>query len=141
MELRRKLMQKKFSKKVIEQLIIKMKGLNYLDDKKYAELLVNESVNLRHDGLQKVKARLIEKGISKVIISEVVSQMMNDDIEDENVKIVADKKRSSLQRRNLENRELQQKLTAYLLTKGYSFAAIKKYFKDYDEETEFEEEQ
>lgn len=140
-ELRRKLMQKKFSKKVIEQLLIKMKGLNYLDDKKYAELLVNESVNLRHDGLQKVKARLIEKGISKVIISEVVSQMMNDDIEDENVKIVADKKRSSLQRRNLENRELQQKLTSYLLSKGYSFAAIKKYFKDYDEETEFEEEQ
>lgn len=139
-ELKRKLYQKKFSKKVIEPVILKMKALTYLDDKKYSELLVNESLNLRHDGLQKIKARLIEKGIAKELIAEVLSYMLNDEIEADNIKLTADRKLSSLKKRFTDKKEINQKLTAFLLSKGYSFAAIKNYFKDINQETDLNEE-
>lgn len=56
MELRRKLYQKKFTKPVIESVIEKLSNIKYIDDRKYAELMINESMNLRHDGVQKNKS-------------------------------------------------------------------------------------
>ncbi len=134
MELRRKLMQKGFPKETIEEIINKMRSLKYLDDRKYAELMVNESINLRHEGTQKIRARLMEKGISKEIIQEVLFIGEVASFEDENIKLIADKKLFSLKKRFTDKKAVTQKLTAYLLSKGFSYQTIRNYLRNTDQD-------
>jgi regulatory protein len=129
MELRRKLYQKKFTKPVIESIIDKLSAIKYIDDRKFAELVINESMNLRHDGMQKTKARLMEKGVDKKIIEEVLAETKDSDTEMENIKLTGDKKLFSLKKRFTDKRQVDQKLTAYLVGKGFSFEIIKEYLK------------
>lgn len=142
MELRRKLYQKKFTKPVIESIIEKLSNIKYIDDRKYAELMINESMNLRHDGVQKTKARLMEKGVDKKIIEEMLAETKDLDVEMDNIKLVGNKKLLSLKKRFTDKRQVDQKLTAYLVGKGFSFEIIKEYLKaagtdpgDFEEQT------
>ncbi len=137
-ELKRKLLQKGFPKDVIEEVIIKMKSLNYLNDKKFAELLVSESLNLRHEGAQKIRGRLIEKGISKEIIQQVLAGDELVSLEDQNIKIVADKKLFSLEKRFKDKRDIHKKLTAFLVLRGFSFQLIKNYLRNIEQETDID---
>ncbi len=138
MELRRKLMQKGYPKETIEEVIKKMRSLKYLDDRKYAELLVNESINLRHEGTQKIRARLMEKGITKEIIQEVLSIGEVASFEDENIKLIADKKLFALKKRFTDKKAVTQKLTAYLLSKGFSYQTIRNYLRITDQESDLD---
>lgn len=137
-ELRRKLMQKGFPKETIEQIVVKMRSLKYLDDRKYAELLVNESINLRHEGTQKIRARLMEKGISKEIIQEVLTIGEVASFEDENIKLIADKKLFTLKKRFTDMKAVTQKLTAYLLSKGFAYQTIRNYLRNTDQDSDLD---
>jgi regulatory protein len=139
-ELKGKLYQKKFSKTVINIIIDKMLELKYLDDHKYSELLVNESMNLRRDGIQKIKARLIEKGISKEIINSVLEDMTDHQAELGNIKIIGDKKLSSLEKRFTDKKVINQKLIAFLMSKGFSFGIIRDYLQKRNNEIDDYEE-
>jgi len=138
LELKRKLLQKGFPKETIEEVIVKMKSLNYLNDKKFAELLVSESLNLRHEGAQKIRGRLMEKGISKELIQEVLSGNELDSLEDQNIKMVADKKLFSLEKRFTDKREVNRKLTTFLVSRGFSFQLIKNYLRNIEQESDLD---
>ncbi|OQY74899.1 MAG: hypothetical protein B6D45_06210 [Ignavibacteriales bacterium UTCHB3] len=138
-ELRRKLYQKRFSKPVIDSIMEKLTDLRYLDDRKYAELLINESLNLRHDGTGKIRERLMAKGIPREIAEHALLFTEARSFEEENISIIGQKKLASLQRRFSDNRTIYQKLTAYLISKGFSFDSVKQFIRNEDQGAELED--
>lgn len=80
-------------------------------------------------GCKKTKARLMEKGVDKKIIEEMLAEAKDLDVEMDNIKLVGNKKLMSLKKRFTDKRLIDQKLTACLVGKGFSFEIIKEYLK------------
>ncbi|MDP3829743.1 MAG: regulatory protein RecX, partial [Ignavibacteriaceae bacterium] len=74
-ELKIKLMQRKYERELIEELLRELTTKNFLNDKDFALQYVNERILLRKSGKQKLKAELIKKGIHQEIITEVISNL------------------------------------------------------------------
>lgn len=122
-ELKQKLLQKKHTHEVIDNVLNNLCAAGYLDDKEFAKLYIQEKVT-RKDGLQKIRNELCKKGISKEIIGELLSGIDNN-IQRENALKIAEKKVGQLKGRGIENIKLKQKLYAFLISKGYEYDLIK----------------
>lgn len=123
-ELKIKLMQRKYERELVEELLRELTSKNFLNDKDFALLYVNERILLRKTGKQKLKAELIKKGIHQEIITEVISNL--DIAEDfENALLLAQKKMKSLLNRNTDKKKITPKIISFLLTKGYEYETVK----------------
>lgn len=124
-ELKLKLIQRKYEQELINDLLFQLVKKNILDDKQFALQYAVERVTLRKIGKQKLKSELIKKGISGDIINEVLQTIdISEDIE--NALHLARKKMNALLNRGYDEKRALPKLSAYLLSKGYSFDIIKK---------------
>lgn len=138
-ELQRKLSAKKYDKDIIASVIKELKESNYLDDELFAREFSEEKINKKSFGPNKVKAELKARGVSQEIIDKVL-EVRNDDLEFENACTLAEKKLASLSSRNLDKKKINQRLYAYLLSKGFNFevirAVVSKISQPEDEEVE-----
>jgi regulatory protein len=123
-ELKIKLMQRKYERELIDELINELLSKNILNDKDFALQYAIERITIRKIGKQKLRAELIKKGIHQDIISEVIDSLdMAEDFE--NALLLARKKMKSLQNRKTEKKKSVQKIISYLLTKGYEYETAK----------------
>jgi regulatory protein len=124
-ELKQKLWQKDYDKKLIDAVVEELVAANYLNDKEFAEQFAEEKLSTKLWSEKKIRSELIRKGIHSSIISEVISEKINEEENQGNAYRVASIKYESLVKRNLEPAEVKIKLSAFLNTRGFNCETIR----------------
>lgn len=122
-QLRTKMQEKGYDNQFIDNSITKLKEHRYLDDELYSEMLINSKINVSKYGKRRIKEALYEKGISREIIDEKMSDISEED-ELERAKSLGAKKLKTLKEEDIKKRKI--KLFNYLVNKGFEFSTVKK---------------
>lgn len=120
-ELRTKLLRT-VDEKSAEKAISKMLDYGYLDDKKYAQKLVNYYSNTKNLSKNHIKQEMYKKGISSDLIADTLDNYEIDNVQSI-VNLILTKYRNKLDAEN--NNE---KVIASLMRKGFSYSDIKSAF-------------
>jgi len=121
----------KTEKEVIEKLKLKgyednsinksiefLKEYNFINDLNYTKAFINDKLN--SVGSQKIKYTLLQKGISKELIEEHLSNSNKEN--EKNVAFnLAKKKVDLLRKKENDNYKISGKLYRYLISKGYEY--------------------
>jgi len=123
-ELRRKLWNKDYEQKLIDEVIEDLQKKGYLDDKEFIRAFVAEKSKTKNWSTKKIKSELLKRGIDSKLIDKMLNgKTVESDFE--NAMKLANKKYEVLLKRNLEPKELRNKLSAYLFSKGFEYELIK----------------
>ena len=123
-ELKYKLWNKDYDKKLIDEVLTGLIESNYLDDKEFANAFVEEKLRAKKWSKRRLKSELIKKGIKPELISEVLNSRVSISDNFENALSIAKKKYESLKKRNLELIELRNKLSTFLLSRGFEYDTV-----------------
>lgn len=121
-ELREKLKEKGYDSLFIEKAIDYCREQNYLNDEEFSISYIKDKQYLNKLGSKRIKYELINKGVSKDIIDEVLQ--VNPEYEFNIALDLANKKLSSY--KNDDRNSIYRKLGGFLQRKGYPFDIIKK---------------
>lgn len=126
-EMVEKLLSKEYEKDIVVETIKFLKEYNFIDDKKYAKMYINDKV--KKEGKNKIKYALLRKGVKEDVVLELL-----DTIEDDKVVEIATelaiKKLRVLEKRENDKRILSQKLYRFLMSKGYNYDLVSAVTKD-----------
>lgn len=113
-----KLRQKDYEDVDIEETLVKLRELGFIDDADFAQSLINDRRNFSKVGKRVLVQELRAKGIDGEIIDEMVSLNATDESEFENALALAEKKAANLS--GQDSQAIKNKLYQFLLRKGYS---------------------
>ena len=115
-EIRNYLKKDEVSKDMIEQVVHKLKENHFLDDTKYVNAYVNDSVKFTYNGPLKIEKALIDLGIEKEMIEKRLEEISSE-VWKEKIKKIIQKRIQS----NRKDSEIvfKRKLNQYLYTVGY----------------------
>ena len=132
-ELQRKLKEADYPEEVIVRVIGYMKEYGYLNDERFTSLYVKSRKSTKSK--QFIKSELLQKGLDKWVIDEVLEAEYSEDSE-EDAELLAIKKAITKKTKTpqLLTFEEKQKLIASLFRKGFDINKIKKVLdnKEYD---------
>lgn len=120
-EISEKLINKGYDDLTIKKTIEFLKSYNFVDDSKYAELYIKEKI--KSQGKNKIKYSLLKKGIDEKLIQEKLNSIDND-IEYNYAKTMAEKKYKVLQKVERDSRKQYKKLGDYLIRNGYNTETV-----------------
>lgn len=127
-ELQIKLLQRRFNKKLIDEVIQNLVNSNIINDELFARIFVEEKARTKYWGRSKLKGELIKRGIKSDIIEVALTRELHED--SEHMKKLAEKKANILRKRNYSDQQLKQKLFSFLLSKGFEIDLIKECIQD-----------
>lgn len=117
----RDMMKKKgYSSASIEYAIEKAKDYRYIDDRGYAERYIERK--LSNSGMSKIKSELSMLGVSSRIISELASEVDEDDILDGALNV----SRRWWNTRDIFDRTDKDKFVRYMSSKGFNWSITEK---------------
>ena len=126
-ELKKKLVAKKFSEKVIKTVLSRLSEYGYIDDKAYAEAYIAE-VKQKY-GVYKIRQKLFEKGVPDRVIDECLAELDNKDTAVNQLKIKL--------RNKPVRAEDKQKMLRFLAQKGFAYDeaydAIRIYMEEFND--------
>jgi regulatory protein len=120
-EIENKLKRKEYSEITIKRTIEKLKDLGFINDSKFSERYLNDSLKFKKNGMRKIVYEISQKGISK---DDIALIEIDKEIEYKNAKALAEKKYRLIS--NTDKAKIREKLFRYLVTKGYEYDLIKK---------------
>jgi regulatory protein len=123
-ELRRKLWNKDYEQKLIDEVIEDLQKKGYLDDKEFIRAFVAEKSKAKSWSSKRIKSELFKKGVASKLIDEILNNLPKED-DFENALKSGKKKYEVLLKQNLEPKELRTKLSTYLFSKGFDYELIK----------------
>jgi regulatory protein len=123
-ELRRKLWNKDYEQKLIDEVIEDLQKKGYLDDIEFIRAFVAEKSKAKNWSIKRIKGELFKRGVASKLIDEMLSERPKEEDSESALKL-AKKKYEVLQKRNLDPKELRSKLSTYLFTKGFDYDLIK----------------
>lgn len=118
-EIRDYLKKKKTSPKITEEIIKKLKRIKQINDQEFANWWVDQRVTFRPKGKFGLTMELRQKGIEENLIENAVKKIDELSLAEK----LAQKKVRLL--KNLPREERYQKLSAYLVRRGFSWETIK----------------
>ncbi|MFA6025843.1 MAG: regulatory protein RecX [Ignavibacteriaceae bacterium] len=124
-ELKTKLLQKKYDKRLIQIVLDELQEKKYLNDADFTERFITERIYFKKSGKQKIKSELLKKGIPIALIEEKLKLVIDENESYENALALGKKKMTSLAKRGFDDKRIRLKLFAFLVTKGYDFDATK----------------
>lgn len=110
--------------KMIDSIVQKLKEYKFIDDREFLKFWFDQRTKYKKKPIKVVKFELIQKGVSKNLIEDYISQIENNEFDLENAKSLAKKKMDFY--RNLESNKRKEKVMNYLLRKGFSYDIVKK---------------
>ncbi|MBN3038875.1 MAG: regulatory protein RecX [Candidatus Omnitrophica bacterium] len=117
-EIKDRLKKKGFSDLVINKTVEYLTALNYLDDREFARFWIQDRIRTRPQGMSLLRYQLRQKGISREIIKESLSEYAGDYDEYEAAKkLVALRSRRY---RGLDPQKSKRRLYDYLCRRGFS---------------------
>ena len=116
----------KVHKSLHKNLFERLKRLEFLDDKKFAVWWVEQRTSFKPKGKMALKFELIQKGIDRKVIQEVLSQVRIDE------KKMATKilEKKAYKWKNLQGFDKRKKMADYLGRRGFDWNTINKVLKD-----------
>ena len=123
-ELRRKLWNKDYEQKLIDEVIEDLSKNGYIDDTEFIRVFVAEKSKTKNWSRKRIKSELIKRGLDSKLIDKILSEQYSESDYD-NASTVAKKKVEVLTKRNLEKKDLRTKLSTYLFSKGFDYELIK----------------
>ena len=123
-ELRRKVWNKDYEQKQIDEVIEDLEKNGYLNDSDFIRAFVAEKSKAKNWSVKRIKGELFKRGISSKLIDDVLVQQPKE-ADNESAMKLAKKKYEMLLKRNLEPKELRNKLSTYLFTKGFEYDLIR----------------
>jgi len=124
-ELRDYLYRKKVEKDFMEQLIDDFTEKNYIDDRRFAEFFADNRKR-KNKSIRAIKSELMAKGISSSVADQVLSE--HETTNNEALKKLIDKISGRPRYQD------EQKLKAYLVSKGFSYNEVKEALSTTDEQ-------
>lgn len=112
--------RKKVHESLYEELFKKLVHLELVDDQKFAKWWVEQRQNFKPKPKRVLQMELLKKGIDRQIIDGVLS------VEDIDEKKIAEEllKKKAYKWKGLEPREIRQKMSTYLIGKGFGWEVI-----------------
>lgn len=123
-ELRRKLWNKDYEQKLIDEVIEDLKKSGYLNDADFIRAFVAEKSKAKNYSIKRIKGELFKRGVASKLIDEMIGEQPTGSDLESAIKL-AKKKYEVLLKRNLEPKQLRNKLSAYLFSKGFEYELIK----------------
>jgi regulatory protein len=114
----------------IGAVVKKLAEKNYLNDLEFARWWIRSREEHRPRGKQVLKQELFQKGIDKETVEEVLKDGITDETQFKSAEKIALKKLELLKNRGFEGYELKNKLSQYVLSKGYSWDIVSKIVKE-----------
>ncbi len=136
LELKRKLLQKRYDKKLIEDVINELIEKEYINDSLFAENFYKEEMTKKNLGENRLRADLFKKGINKKIIDEVINKNRDPALMLNNAVFLAAKKINYLKKASKEKNKIKQKVFSYLQNKGFDSDTIREVFRQMNLEIE-----
>ena len=112
---------KEIDKVVIHEVIERLKKQKYLDDLVFAKAFVNDRVKFSNNGPKKIKKELEDKGVSSLIIDDVLG-VFDDDLEKEKLEKLVPKYVKTVRNKSLVM--MKNKVENYFVNLGYSRGVI-----------------
>lgn len=119
-ELCDRLLRKGYDKEIAERVVEQFLSVGYLDDRRYAELYLADSVNLGAKGMYRIRQELLRKGVSVSVIDDVMKET---EVDTKCALMQYIEERQLL--RSVHSRKDLEKLTARLVRRGYSLSEIR----------------
>jgi regulatory protein len=108
----------------IQQRIIKsLLEDQFLNEERYIKMFINAKINLKRDGLQKIKYALRKKQVDLKLVEGILKDYQNENYV-ENIRSLVIKKWEILKLKH-EPRVSKEKLIRYMLGKGYQYDDFK----------------
>jgi len=128
-ELRIKLIKKKYSKEIIEKVLIELTDKGLLDDQQFAVAYLEERSVKKKIGINKLKAELFKKGIDRKIIEKVLLTL-DSGLSYEHAHELAERKKMTLMNKESDKRKVKSKIFSFLSARGYESDLIMKVLND-----------
>lgn len=127
-EVRLKLKENGFAEDVIDEVLDILEKEEYLNDKVYCEIFIEDKKKLNGYGKNKIKSLLIQKGISKNIFEDFLNEFEYDEEFDNALKMGI--KKLELLSNEEDNFKKKQKIINYLAYRGFGFDVINDVLKE-----------
>ncbi len=127
-EVRLKLKENGFAEDVIDEVLDILEKEEYLNDKVYCEIFIEDKKKLNGYGKNKIKSLLIQKGISKNIFEDFLNGFEYDEEFDNALKMGI--KKLELLSNEEDNFKKKQKIINYLTYRGFGFDVINDVLKE-----------
>lgn len=127
-EVRLKLKENGFAEEVIDEVLDILEKEEYLNDKIYCEIFIEDKKKLNGYGKNKIKSLLIQKGISKNIFEDFLNEFEYDEEFDNALKMGI--KKLELLSNEEDNFKKKQKIINYLTYRGFGFDVINDVLKE-----------
>lgn len=121
-EVRLKLKEKDFTEDIIDEVIDILEKEEYLNDRLYCEVFIEDKKQLNGYGKNKIKSLLIQKGVSKSVFEDFLDEFEYEEEFDNALKM--GKKKLNLLSNEEDIFKKKQKLINYLAYRGFSFDVI-----------------
>lgn len=134
-EIRQKLKSLGYWGEHADELMNQLADERYWDEFRFAQVYTSDKFRLKRWGRKKIKQGLQQKQVPKAFIEQALKEEIV--VEDywKTLCYLAEKKRKTL--KNTENTlEVKQKMTRFLLQKGYEYDLIQKMFAELDMDAE-----
>lgn len=124
------LLKKEVTKEEITKTIEILQSEGFIDEQRYANSFVRGKINIKKWGIAKIKAALYAKHIPESIITEALSEYLENDetTYQNNMHSVLQKKWESLRTESDEQKK-KQKFIRFGLQKGYAYEDVKRVLK------------
>ncbi len=126
-EIRDKLLSKEFDIETVDTTIDFLIEYGFIDDSKFVSMYIKDRI--RTQGRNKIRYSLISKGVNKLLIEEAFSELDRDD-EMERATILCEKKYLNISKREDDDFKIKNKLTRYLLGRGYDYDIAKEVIRE-----------
>lgn len=114
-----RLLRKGFDKELAEQVVEEFVRAGYLDDQRFAQMYITDSVNLGAKGMFRIRQELMRKGISGSILDRAMEET-----EVDSASALAEYVSQRNLCENIHSRKDLEKLKARLARRGYSLREI-----------------
>ncbi|MGG7077761.1 recombination regulator RecX [Clostridium sardiniense] len=121
-EIRDKLLLKEFDDETIDKTVEFLKEYGFIDDSKFVRMFVKDRI--KNQGKNKIKYALLQKGVNKYLIDEVFEELDRDDEVKRAIEL-CEKKYLSIIKRESDDFKIKNKITRYLLGRGYDYDIAK----------------
>lgn len=131
-ELKKKLLDKKFSETEVTEVVNNLLDLKYLNDEEFARVVCRSVLAGKPRGKAALKFKLKKYLVSDSIIKKTLEEFFSGDQEEEYCRKALEKKRKTLKKNSKEDDEdfkTRQKLFGYLMRQGFSPDVIYKVMK------------
>ncbi len=123
-ELKRKLWNKDYEQKLIDEVIEDLVKNGYLNDIDFIRAFVADKSKTKNWSVKRIKGELFKRGIASKLIDEILIQLPKETNLESAMKL-AKKKYDLLLKKNLGTKNLRNKLSAFLFSKGFDYELIK----------------